>query len=384
MDLCEWDAKALLRACGVAVPDSRLLEYGGGPVRDVAPSDIVKAQTLFGARGKAGLVRPAGAKAASTAGTIAARLKDRGLLPVMMIEAPVDISDELYLSIMLDDVAGAPRLMFSASGGMNVEDGAILHSLPLPVEGICPVHELARFFIAAQAPPATIPRLAQLGADLQRMFRNEDMTMIEINPLAVTPQGRLVALDCKASVDDSAAYRHRDRVFALSRRLAAHGRSTAEREAQDGGYTLVQSPGDVVVLSAGAGLGMMIADLLDDAGFAAASFFDNASGARGDTADARLDMAWNLARADGIRAIAFYQALASRDLAPRVISLLARLRADPPSKPFYFGLCASAAAEKTMTAETARQLIAEAGYPSFEFAEDMVAQMRFDRDAGLI
>lgn len=184
------------------------------------------------------------------------------------------------------------------------------------------------------------------------------------------------------TLDTSAAFRRPHSRFSLSARLAEARLTANERSAQRAGYVLVETPGDVVLLTAGAGLGMLCADLLAQAGFQSASFFDNAANARDDTAEARLDMAWSLARAPEARALAFYLALSSRDLAPRIKGLLARLKADPPPVPFYFGLVASFAAERVMTGAEARDLVRSAGFPAFESAEEMVAAMARDRDNG--
>ncbi len=382
MDLCEWDAKSLLRAYGLPVPRARLFERGVDTTGEIASSQIIKAQTLFGGRGKAGLVRQAGDDPEATLTVIGGALAERGLPQVMMIEAASAFETELYLSVILDDLSGTPALMFSAQGGIDIEEKGGVHSMSLPADANVHAHQCVDFFISAGAPAVAVARLARLAADLVRMFRNEDLMMVEINPLAVTAEGRLLALDCKATLDESARYRHRDRPFALSQRLADIKLSPAERQARESGYVLVQSPGDVVLITAGAGLGMMVSDLLADAGFKAATFFDNASGARGETAEARLEMAWKLAESDEIKAIMFYQALSTRDLAPRVQGLLERLETAPPPKPFYFGLSASFVAEKTMSAKAAREAIAAAGYPAFEFPEQVVERMAADRDAG--
>jgi len=382
MDLCEWDAKSLLRTYGLPVPRARLFERGIDAPGEISSLQIIKAQTLFGGRGKAGLVRRAGDDPEATLAAIGEVLTERGLPQVMMIEAASSFETELYLSVVLDDLAGTPVLMFSAQGGIDIEESGNVHSMPLPADSNVRAHECVNFFLSAGAPATAVARLARIAADLVRVFRNEDLTMIEINPLAVTGEGRLAALDCKATLDDSARYRHGDRPFALSQRLADVHLSQAERHARELGYVLVQSPGDVVLITAGAGLGMMVSDLLADAGFKAATFFDNASGVRGETAEARLKMAWKLAESDEIKAIMFYQALATRDLAPRIMSLLELLKTAPPPKPFYFGLSASFVAEKTMSAKAAREAIAAAGYPAFEFPEEVVKRMVSDRDAG--
>lgn len=384
MELCEWDAKSLLRAYGLPTPRARLFERGVDAPPEIAPETFCKAQALLGGRGKAGLVRRAGDSPSRTVSEIADALAARGLPPVVMIEEAADFESELYLSILFDDLRGAPVLMFSARGGVDIEENGEVATFPLPPERRIRAHEIVDFLVGAGAPPAAVGRLARFSADLLRLFRAEDAMMIEINPLAVDAAGRLLALDCKAILDGNARYRHADRAFALSRRLAEAGLSPAELEARSKGFILVQSPGNVALITAGAGLGMLTADLLADSGFKAATFFDNAAGARGDTAEARLDLAWRLARANEIEAIMFYQALSTRDLAPRVLGLLERLESAPPPKPFYFGLSASFVAEKTMTARAAREAVAKAGFPAYEFPEQVVERMARDRDAGLI
>jgi len=382
MDLCEWDAKSLLRRYGLPVPNARLCDLSKDRPEELSPSSILKAQTLFGGRGKAGLVRRAGSEPLATLDAIAAALAERRLPQVLMIEEATEFSSEFYLSVVLDDVAGCPVIMFSTNGGVDIEENGDVKTFPLPADVTVRQQDLVPFFIEAGAPGKSIGRLCRIATDLVRLFRNEDAVMVEINPLAVTAEGRLIALDCKATLDDSAGYRHEGRDFPLSQRLADARLSDYEREARENHFVLVQSPGDVVLVTAGAGLGMMVSDLLQDAGFKAATFFDNAAGAPGETAEARLDLAWRLAESDDIKAIMFYQALSTRDLAPRVLGLLERLKAAPPPKPFYFGLSASFVAEKTMTAKAAREAIAAAGYPAFEFPEEVVSQMAADRDSG--
>ena len=231
-------------------------------------------------------------------------------------------------------------------------------------------------------PPASLNRLARLASDLYRMMLAEDAELIEINPLVVTADGKLVAADAKIELDDSAMFRHPTRTFPWSQQLEAAAQSPLEREAVRDGFTFVDMPGDVAMLTAGAGLGMMMIDLLADAGFRPACFFDNAATSRRDTTDERLRLAFKRAEASDVRAILFYQTLATRDLKPRIDALLGMLDADPPPKPLYFGLSASYVAERNMTAATARSLMEQRGYPAESDPAALVARMVADRDAG--
>lgn len=386
MELCEWDAKTVLREGGIPVPRASLVDLTPPAAAPAAPVDgalVVKAQLLQGGRGKAGLVRRSEGDPLTLADEIGARMQAMGMPPVVMLEEAVAVVSEFYLALVIDDVAGAPLLLVSAQGGIDVEEaGDTLQRHVLPARRCVRPDELLPALRRAGAPSRALGRMAHLGAALHRIMRNADAQMIEINPLGVTSEGRPIALDCKMSLDDSAAFRQPHARFALSARLALEGLTENERSAQRTGYVLVETPGDVVLFTAGAGLGMLCADLLAQAGFHAASFFDNAANARGDTSQARLDMAWHLARAPQCRAIAYYLALSSRDLAPRIKGLLARLETHPPPVPFYFGLTASFAAERVMTAAQARELVRSAGYPAFDSAQEMVAAMARDRDTG--
>ena len=122
-------------------------------------------------------------------------------------------------------------------------------------------------------------RLARYCARLPQIARAEDLELLEINPLALTPDGRLVACDAKLIRDDSADFRHDPDEFPVSRMLADRAMTPLEREARELGFHLVETDGDVALVTAGAGLGMMMMDLLADHGLRAACFMDSLRGA---------------------------------------------------------------------------------------------------------
>ena len=127
MDLCEWDAKSLLRAYSFPVPHARLFEREVDVPGEIPATGIIKAQTLFGGRGKAGLVRRAGNDPEATVAIIGNALAERGLPQVMMIEQASAFETELYISVVLDDLTGSPALMFSNRGGIDIEEVAETH-----------------------------------------------------------------------------------------------------------------------------------------------------------------------------------------------------------------------------------------------------------------
>jgi succinyl-CoA synthetase beta subunit len=375
MLLCEADAKALLRDHGLAVPKGRVLGD------DEAPPDaaaVVKAQMLAGGRGKAGLVRLADAEGIAAAVTaVREGLAERGLPPILLIEEPLAIEAEFYLAVRVDGRTQSPCLLFSPAGGIAVESAPDrLATQPLdPAEPVLP-HRLIPFLRQAGAPAARLGALARLAADLARVFQAEEADLVEINPVAAVAGGRLVLADAKVSLDDNAAFRHRGRRFALSERIAAAERSPLEARADAAGFTLVEMPGDVALVTAGAGLGMMMVDLRADTGFRAAPFIDNAISNLGDTTEARLALAFDLAERPEIKAILFYVTLTSRSLKDRVEALLAFLDRAPPPKPLFIGLNASHVAEQEMTTAEARTLLTARGYEAASDPRELVERLR--------
>ena len=138
-----------------------------------------------------------------------------------------------------------------------------------------------------------------------------------------------------------------------------------EREARDLGFHLVEIDGDVALVTAGAGLGMMMMDLLADHGLRAACFMDNLRGAPDETMSERLQIARKIAERPGVKAIVFQTVLASRSLAERVEALLAWLAAEPLPKPLFVGIAAGHAAARKMSAEEAVAKLGAAGIRAF-------------------
>jgi succinyl-CoA synthetase beta subunit len=189
----------------------------------------------------------------------------------------------------------------------------------------------------------------------------------------LTPDGRLIACDAKIIRDDSAGFRHDPEDFPVSRALADRGMTALEREARELGFHLVEIDGDVALVTAGAGLGMMMMDLLADHGLRAACFMDNLRGAADETMSERLRIARKIAERRNVKAIVFQTVLASRSLAERVEALLAWIAADPLPKPIFVGIAAAHAAARKMSADEAVAKLREAGIQAFT---DPVALVR--------
>jgi succinyl-CoA synthetase beta subunit len=226
--------------------------------------------------------------------------------------------------------------------------------------------------------PDVAARLARYAARLPEIVRREDLELLEINPLVLTSDGRFVACDAKIVRDDSAAFRHDPEEFPVSRALAERAMTPLERSARELGFQLVEIDGDVALVTAGAGLGMMMMDLLADHGLTAACFMDNLRGAPDETMAERLRIARMIAQRPKVRAIVFQTVLASRSLADRMDALLAWVAAEPLPKPLFVGIAAGHAAARKMSAEAAVAKLGAAGIAAFT---DPVALVRAVADA---
>ncbi len=376
MQLVEHDGKELLARHGIALPRRTLL----GPDDAIAfeGEAMVKAQAALGGRGKAGLVRRTTPEnLAATVEAVRTAMQASGLAPWVLLEECVPIVAEHYLAITIDDIACAPRLLFARAGGVDIEaHAAAVHGLPIdPLRGLA-THHVVDFLRDAGLAGNALGAVARLASSLWQVFVAEDAELIEINPLAITPEGRALPLDAKVITDDAADPRHPHRAGLLSARLAREALSDRGRRAHDAHMTLVEMPGTIAMLTGGAGLGMATLDYLADAGLAPACFVDGTGGAGEAAARAKALLVMDRARDPAIRGILVYSILAATSLAGQARGILAALKERPPGKPVVVGLTAAAAAERDMTADEARAAFSAAGFPCFEELDDAVAELK--------
>jgi succinyl-CoA synthetase beta subunit len=366
MRLAEYDGKALLRRHGLAVPRGVLVHAGESPPDAAAAwsGSFLKAQVLEGGRGKSGLVR---------------RLQSLGDLPharrlilatlddadtPLLLEEAVPIARELFAAVRVDGTRQQLELLLAPEGGENVEQSKRLTRIAL--DGAAPTTAEHIFSSAMQFFPRELAaRLSRYVARLPDIARKEDLPLLEINPLALTPAGGFVACDAKIIRDEAADFRHDPAEFSLSRMLADRRMTPLERAARDLGFQLVETKGDVALVTSGAGLAMLMMDLLADHGLRAASFMDNLQGAPDETMNERLQIARALAARPTIKAIVFQTVIASRPLAERIEALVAWIKAEPLPKPLFVGLAAGHAATRKMSAEQAIETLRVLGVPAF-------------------
>lgn len=279
MNFEEHAGKALLRARGMPVPEGRTVDSpdaAADAARALAGPCVVKAQVPTGKRGKAGGIRPADSpdEARAAATEILGMTIDGHRVERLLVEQRIAIAAELYAAVLTDSVSRGPVVLFSAMGGMEVEEiaaaehGAI-RRIDVDIAGGLTARQAAAALdgIELDGQRHAIP---QFLAELYAAYRELDAELLEINPLAVTDDGRLLCLDCKYVLDDSSTARQ-----APVAEAGAPERMTAlEAEARAAGLRYIELEGSVGVLANGAGLTMATMDAIAHYGGRPANFLE--------------------------------------------------------------------------------------------------------------
>ncbi len=285
MDLHEFQGKELFRRFGIPVSEGRLAtsaEEARAAAEELGGQVVVKAQVLIGGRGKAG-----GIKLADTPADAEARAREilgmdiRGhVVEKLWVERASEIAREYYLSIAFDRSAKQALFMFTTQGGVDIEEVAASSPEALvrlhvdPLEGFHPWHARRLVYEAGVEDPAEQKQIVAIAGKLYDVFVGCDAMLCEINPLVVTTDGEVRALDSKFTIDDNALYRRPD--LAELRDVAAA--DPLEALAREKGVTYVKLDGDIGVLGNGAGLTMSTVDVVTFVGGRPADFCDLGGG----------------------------------------------------------------------------------------------------------
>ena len=292
MKIHEYQAKEIFARYGIPVPQG-VVATTAAEARNAAGEfggrAVVKAQVHAGGRGKAGGVKvaqsPGDAETAAqsmlSASLVTNQTGPEGV-PVnqVLVEELADIAKEMYLALTVDRVERRPVMLVSASGGMDIEEVAattpeLIHTEPIdPVLGLMPFQSrrIARALGLEGAAASAAPGLL---SSLYQVFVENDCTLVEVNPLIVTGEGGLVALDAKINLDDDAMFRRP----ALGALRDISQEDELEAQAADLDIAYVNLDGDVGCLVNGAGLAMATLDVTSAAGAAPANFLDVGGGA---------------------------------------------------------------------------------------------------------
>jgi succinyl-CoA synthetase beta subunit len=285
VDLYEYQGKELFRRFGIPVSDGRLARTPAearAAAEELGGQVVVKAQVLTGGRGKAGGIKlAADPAAAEAAAEQILGLDIRGhVVRKLWIEKASDIAKEYYLSLTFDRGTKRILLMLTREGGVDIEEVAAERPAALarlhidPLEGFQPYQARRVIYGAGIDEPGEQAQILELVRKLYECFVTCDAMLCEVNPLIVTPDGEVRALDSKFTVDDNALYRHPD--IAEMRDLEAV--PPEERAARAKGVTYVKLDGEVGILGNGAGLVMSTLDVIALAGGRPANFCDLGGG----------------------------------------------------------------------------------------------------------
>ena len=288
MNIHEYQAKEIFEKFGVPTPNSGVASTAEEAIEiadRIGGRVVVKAQVHAGGRGKAGGVKLV--ESSKQAGQLTEELIGTHLVtnqtgptgvPIekVMIAETLDIKDELYLSIVIDGDLGAPVVMASSEGGMDIEEVAattpekIFRVIADPLIGLSPYHarDLA---IALEVPSESIRATTKLIIDLYKVFIENDCSLVEVNPLVVTKDNAIVALDAKINLEDDALFRHPE----LANLIDPNQLDPLEQRAYKSDLAYVKlSGGRVGCMVNGAGLAMATMDITKNAGADPANFLD--------------------------------------------------------------------------------------------------------------
>ena len=297
MDLYEYQGKELLRQFGIetlegivaASPEEARAaaeQLGGGTV-------AVKAQVLTGGRGKAGgikVVDEAEDVEEAARQILGMQINDYTVHRVL-VEAGAAIASEMYLSVMVDRAEKKPLFLFSTEGGIDIEEvaetspDAIVRIYIDPLLGLLP-YQVRELVFDAGLEGDIAKGVSQVLNNLYEAFTEADASLVEINPLVATEDGRVLALDAKVTVDNSSLFRHTD----IAEMHDVEAADPQEQRALEAGLQYVKLDGDVGILGNGAGLVMSTLDVVAQAGGEPANFCDVGGGADAEKISQALDI----------------------------------------------------------------------------------------------
>jgi succinyl-CoA synthetase beta subunit len=373
VDLYEYQGKELFRRFGIAVSDGRLATSPAearAAAEELGGQVVVKAQVLTGGRGKAGGIKLADdpADAERKAEEVLGLDINGHVVRKLWIERASEIAKEYYLSVTFDRGAKKALLMLTTEGGIEIEEVAARSPEALarlhvdPLEGFQPYQARRLIYGAGIGDPEEQKQIATIVERLYRCFLETDAMLCEINPLIVTPEGEVRALDSKFTVDDNALFRHPD--IAEMRDPEAY--PPEERAAREKGVTYVKLDGEVGILGNGAGLVMSTLDVIALVGGRPANFCDLGGG--GD-AQGVVDALEVISADSQVRSILFniFAGITRCDVvAQGILQALSQISIEHPIVVRFDGT----------NAEEGREILAEAAPPNLHVEPTMLEAAR--------
>jgi succinyl-CoA synthetase beta subunit len=360
MDLLEYQGKQLFARHDVPVPSgrpARTVDEAVNAADEIGYPCVIKAQVQIGGRGKAGGIKVANNRPEAQEHAQAILGMDiRGLtVHELWVEEASEIASEYYASVVFDRSAKAPLVMLSTKGGMDIEEVAAedpeaiarLHVDPLL--GFQDFHG-RRLAFEARIDADVVRPVGSMLSKLYDVFVAEEATLVEVNPLIITPAREVRALDAKVTLDDNALYRHTEN--AALRDLSQE--DPQERMAKERGLTYVKLDGDIGILGNGAGLVMSTLDVVAEAGGAPANFLDAGGGSKADAITSAVEVILSDAKVKAVLFNIFGGITRGDEVAKGLIEAFAQIS---PKVPFVVRL------DGTNDKE-GRALLAEANLPN--------------------
>ncbi len=294
MDLYEHQGKDLFAKHAIPVPEGAVAttaREAGQVAERFGGRAVVKVQVQVGGRGKGGGIVLA--KSPQEAEDAARRMLDEGFngMPVtrVLVEQLVDIAGEFYAALLVDRAAKRYLAMVSAQGGMDIEELARTKPEALrrtPVDPLVGLRPYQTRWLTGLLPPEARDGTADVLGKLHALLLDADATLVEINPLVLLADGRVVALDAKVTVDDNALFRQPD----LEALAGTFPVDPTEARAKEHGLQYVKLDGSIGIIGNGAGLVMSTLDVVQQAGGRAANFLDVGGGASADLMATSLEV----------------------------------------------------------------------------------------------
>jgi len=339
----------------------------GKAAAEIGPC-VVKAQVPAGKRGKAGGIKRADtpAEAEEAAAQILGMRIGDFIVQRLLVEEQANIVREFYAAVLHDANARKPPILFSTEGGMDIEEIAAakpnaIRRLLVDIDGAPPAEDISGMLAGLDLGVAQA-EVAAVLAKLHAAYRARDAELLEINPLALLADGRVVALDCKFVLDDAAI----DRQSGIAAAGADGAMTDLERRGHDAGLKLIQLDGSVGVLANGAGLTMTTMDVIRHYGGRPANFFEI-----GGEAYTKAEIALDLVLSNpGVKSLVinFCGAFARTDMmADGVVKAWAKLE---PTVPAFFSIHGTGEAEAVALVRSAL------GIEPYDFMEDAVQAAR--------
>lgn len=331
MDLFEYQGKQFFAAAGLPVPDGRVADSpdeAEAAARELGCPVAVKAQVRVGGRGKAGGIKLAATpeEAAEHAAAILGLDIKGHRVRRLWLERAREIATELYASVTLDRAGRGYTAMFSAKGGVDIEEvartdpDAIARVAVDPLGGL-PALDAERLVSSAKLEGVTGIALRSMLIDLTRAFVDGDAELVEVNPLVVTVDGEVLALDAKVSLDDNARFRHPE----WDQWATAEWHDERERMARENGLNYVGLDGTVGVVGNGAGLVLATLDVVNEVGGEAANFLDVGGGASAEVMSSALEVVASDSKVRSILVNIFGGITRGEEVANGIVEALARV-----------------------------------------------------------